>query len=277
MNKTARTITTTAALLLGLGVAGGAAAQSTWNLSSDACDPNGLNPGQAGCAVGGVTATVTAWGGGAATNFVQARITDQTTSGVGATSSGETGSSPHHAIDNVGGWVSVNGQWVNRGDSTELVMVQFSQAMKLTGLSIGWYQTDADISVLRWAGSGAPTLSSSNTSNLVSSSTTQGWQLVSSADVDPNYSWNFDGGAYSSWWLISSYFGATVGSSSENDSNYGGSKLAAGNDYFKLLSFSAQPGGSSPPQGVPEPGSLLLAGLALTGLVAAQRRGSRRR
>ncbi len=274
MNKTARTITTTAALLLGLGVAGGAAAQSTWDLSTNACDPNGLNPGQAGCAVGGVNATVTAWGGGSATNFVQARITDQTTSGVGAASkvgsTTETTGYGHHAIDNSGGSGSL-------GASTELVMVQFSQAMKLTGLSIGWYQTDADISVLRWAGSGAPTLSGSNTSNLVSSSTTQGWQLVSSADVDPSYSWNFDGGAYSSWWLISSYFGATVGSSWENDSNSGGSKLAAGNDYFKLLSFSAQPGGSSPPQGVPEPGSLLLAGLALTGLVAAQRRGSRRR
>ncbi|EGJ09449.1 MULTISPECIES: exosortase-dependent surface protein XDP1 [Rubrivivax] len=244
-------VTASALMVMGLGFAGAASAQNTWSLL-DSCTPNSGTTQLATCTSGGKSVAVTAYAAGSGANFAKASMTEWYTNGIGVSYSGEPTGSPQHAIDNNG--------------KTELVMLNFTTATMLSALSIGWFENDADISVLRWTGQGAPDLTTNSTGNLTSS----GWTLVASRDVDPSYSWNFSGGGYSSWWLISSYFGAS--GYAADGSGY----LDKGNDYFKLLSFTGttQSGGGSGGS-VPEPGTLALAGLALAGIVGAKRRRAR--
>lgn len=275
MKTMSKQITTAALLALGIGFSGAASAQSTWDLSTSSCDPYGAPPGAAGCTVNGVTATVTAWGNsGSAGQFVAATISDQGTSGVGITSSygGKTeytSDGLNHAIDNKGG--TRNSTTTSWGAYTELLMVGFSEDTKLDGLSIGWKSGDADISVLRWTGEDPPDLTkmtATGNGGLIA----KGWELVSSYDLDTTNSATVTGGDYSSWWLISAYFGSP--------SSSGTTELDTGDDFFKLKTFSGTGckttdscggGGGS----VPEPGTLALAGLALAGIVGAKRRRAR--
>jgi hypothetical protein len=276
MKTMSKQITTAALLALGIGFSGAAFAQSTWDLSTSSCDPYGTPPGAAGCTVGNVTATVTAWGNsGSAGQFVAATISDQGTSGVGITSSygGKTeytGDGLNHAIDNYGG---ARNSSTSYGAYTELLMVGFSEATRLDGLSIGWRSGDADISVLRWTGEDPPDLTkmtSTGTGGLIA----KGWELVSSYDLYSSYSTSVSSAGYSSWWLISAYFGNSTTTSK-------GADLDTGDDFFKLKTFSGTGckttnscggGGSG---SVPEPGTLALAGLALAGIVGAKRRRAR--
>nr|WP_240914969.1 exosortase-dependent surface protein XDP1 [Rubrivivax benzoatilyticus] len=251
MKTNMKHVTASALMVMGLGFAGAASAQNTWSLL-DSCTPNSGTTQLATCTSGGKSVAVTAYAAGSGANFAKASMTEWYTNGIGVSYSGEPTGSPQHAIDNNG--------------KTELVMLNFTTATMLSALSIGWFENDADISVLRWTGQGAPDLTTNSTGNLTSS----GWTLVASRDVDPSYSWNFSGGGYSSWWLISSYFGAS--GYAADGSGY----LDKGNDYFKLLSFTGttQSGGGSGGS-VPEPGTLALAGLALAGIVGAKRRRAR--
>lgn len=245
----------------------GAAAQSTWNLSSAGCVVVGSGTSSsAGCTQGVTNANVTGWANtGAGGMYARATVTDQGSSGIGMLSGAETGSVPDHAIDSNG--------------NQELVLLNFgTDKVSLTQVKTGWAQNDSDVAVLRWNGATGPNLSTMTTSGGTDGLIAKGWQLVASGDLD-GVAGNTNtlygqgtlniaaGAASSSWWIISSYFGASSG------------MLDAGNDYFKLLSFSgtctggAGTGGACGPATgqAPEPTSLALVGVALAGVWGARR------
>lgn len=269
---TARIALAAAALL----VSGAASAQATWNFANSIntaptpdqytlCGATANLPTAAygntfGCTSGGITTTASAWSttrdtttgatnvsGGA--GFASAYLSLQGGSGFGVANrvEGLSVTAPDHSMDSV-------------TNTTDAILLGFSSAVTLNQLTLGWYSTDSDVTIMRWTGgAGGPTMGSTNVSSMT------GWTLVTSADVDAAdptspYTLNFNGGGASSWWLISAY-----------NSTYGGTGggLDTNNDYVKLLSVrSAGPS-------VAEPGSLALAGLALGGFLIGRRRRAR--
>jgi len=250
------------------------AAQTTWNFGdSGNCDITG-NTATLNCTVGNANNTLRAEGFAASTTagarYVRGTLSNQGGSGMGFTAPGESTGAPQHAFDNNG--------------SHELLLLNFGfNRVVVTGVTTGWSQQDTDVSLLRWNGAASgPTMT--NTANFATSSLlAAGWVLVGSADLDGQVNGHntFNNRTYntgiaattvnsSSWWIISSYFGANSG------------HLDHGNDYFKLLSVSTacvgNTGGGAcntdPNRNsqVPEPGSLALVALALVGIAATRRR-----
>lgn len=174
------------------------------------------------------------------------------------------GIDPEHSIDNN-----------QRYDS---VLLSFAQSTKLTSLQIGWKSTttgaDTDLSVLAFTG----TIASGKTiNNYLLGKTygqllTSGWSVIgnyadlttssarnvnqaSSASTDDEVNINVS----SSYWLVGAY-NPLVRTST-------GSAFTFGNDYFKLKYVTGTPSSSTP-----EPGSLVLAGVALAGMMGVRRR-----
>lgn len=196
------------------------------------------------------SATVTGWSASSTGNFTAGYVAPFD-GGLGVVASIEVNNynSPQHATDNNGG--------------TDAVLLSFGSSLALNQLRTGWFYGDADVSILRYTGTTAPTLTSSRISTLVS---TGGWELVgnySFLNVSTPLSFNA-ASKTSSWWLVSAYNSGYAGHTAGLDNS---------DDYFKLSSFSGEFVTTTPETGkVPEPGTWSLMGIAMLGLALGRRK-----
>lgn len=293
-------ITTRLLALAALAIGGAAAApaafaQGTFTPGTGTtanCNPN--NPpstfDSVSCSVGSVSVSMTAWGYmGAlsttteATGWVQGRVGDFNTNGFGAyTGSKESTTDSQHAFDNLttgcgttsganGGTIALSTANSGCGGVVEAALLGFSSAVSMSKVGVGYVSGDGDMLVWAWTGGGSgPTMGTQTLkSSTTGAGTMTGWTLVGGNDFAGAGTWTFASSSpYSSYFLITTYFGATSGSLD-----------MTGGDRFKINSFTVACNGSCAPSqssGVPEPASLALASLGLVAAVGVRRRSQRK-
>jgi hypothetical protein len=262
--KTMRNISLMAAALAVL--ATGSASAATWTYSSTGPVSNS-----------GLTATASAYSAANNTTATMTATTAYYGGGLGVTTTGESTSSPQHAIDN-NSYITTSGTKVF--GNIESVLISFSNGVggitsadkvNLTQVSFGYASGDSDFSVYAYTGTATPTTSPLGLtySNLTANS----WTLIGHYNGGTSSSggtYNITNSIHSSHWLIGAYNGL-------------GSGLDKGDDFFKLASVTgtkcpttgtipAGCNGGGTPGGVPEPGTILLMGAGLLGLTRMSRR-----
>ncbi len=159
---------------------------------------------------------------------------------------------PNHAVDNQGG-------------DFDMHLLSFDELVKLTSIDLGWYQNDADISILAFTGSSFDnsSLLGKKWEDLLSNN----WSVVGNyynVDINGNSgAVNFDG-VISQYWLVGAYnpaFGDTFSGPNKNKTT--------GDDFYKLKGVTVE---RAPVVEVPEPSALLLLALGLFSLGAIRRR-----
>jgi len=155
---------------------------------------------------------------------------------------------PEHAIDN--------------NQRYDMVLLTFSTAVTLSQISLGYINTDSDVSIMAYTGTGTAPIIGDTYAQLV----TSGWAAVGSySNVALSTATNVNAGNLSSTtWLVGAYNPLSGDTSCPT--------CDVGNDYIKLLSLSIASQTPPPPTNVPEPASLALVGLALAGVAVSRRR-----
>ena len=209
-----------------------------------------------------ITATASAWA--TSTNNITSGLESANLrqySGLGVEPVGQNEGSPQHAVDAQG--------------RKESVLFSFNQSIALTKVYMSWVggkylgngnyaNPDADFSLLRYTGSGGPSLTGKSYTDLLSN----GWEMVGTSNYSNGYTdgsgrtANVNSGMLSSsHWLVAAA-----------NTALGWSDGWTGNDYFKLNKIYGKAGTPPPPTGVPSPSTLPLLAISLIGLGLASRR-----
>jgi hypothetical protein len=147
------------------------------------------------------------------------------------------------------------------------VLLSFASAVKLSGVTIGWRDTDSDISVLAFDPSAVGADPSINGKNYAYLST-HGWNLVGhyngqsgSTDSNSDIAVNTAGASTSQLWLVGAYNPNFV--SGPGSQNLGSPSMTL-KDHVKILAFAATKKNGDVPE--PSSSSLLLAAAGAMGL-----------
>ncbi|MCE1184176.1 MAG: PEP-CTERM sorting domain-containing protein [Rhodocyclales bacterium] len=262
----------------------GAQAGSSWSFTTTGTQTNAGNFGNTrsyDANSGGGNVTISAWSNTknsttSTSAYIESAYLGIYTGGLGvtnrdgATSAGDTyegtitnSTAPGHTMDNE-----------LRYDS---MLFDFGSSAKLNSVTVGWWYTDSDLTVLAYTGTGTPTFTSANQS--YSSLLSSGWSVVKAnagTTGTANYSNVGQGAAQSTdsstyapvavndlnisarYWLVGALNTLVQALPS-------GATVNAGNDYVKIAAISAT-------YATPEPSGAVLVGGALAGMYMLRRR-----
>ena len=170
---------------------------------------------------------------------------------------------PNHSIDSY----DYNGCW---GDDIDMVLLSFSEAVSLDGITIGWAREDygtydstkkSDITAVAYTGdvNAGPNIANRSWSDIASDSAWTFVENLMNATQNSYHTVDNDGNILSNFWLVGAY-----------NPVFSNTNYTTNNDGFKLAGITTSVSNTPPPAPVPEPSALLIM-LASVGLILRKR------
>lgn len=168
---------------------------------------------------------------------------DQVQQGFASTNSGGL---LNYNLDSSDGSLTGEDHVIDNSSDVDMMLFSFSESTALTGIDIGWYSGDTDVSIAAF--SSMPTLSGNTWANIVGQSIFSA--SFSNLGSAPYSLANEVAGAVveAKYWLVGAY-SSIFGDSGANDNN---------TDSFKLASITTQTPDPKPPTEVAEPSTIAM-------------------